>query len=140
MKRRIIQIDEQKCNSCGACAAACHEGAIEMVNGKARLMRDDYCDGLGIVCPPVLPERLPLWNGKLHPMMKPPYRQPKKANFMRQADAPEALRRFSMAVVRAAGHRRFPVGQNRQPFLQQHPAACASGRYRSNWCRWKRRF
>ena len=44
MKRRIIEIDENKCNGCGACAAACHEGAIAMVDGKARLMRDDYCD------------------------------------------------------------------------------------------------
>ncbi|WP_300252980.1 ATP-binding protein [uncultured Subdoligranulum sp.] len=51
MKRRIIQIDEQKCNGCGACAAACHEGAIAMVDGKARLMRDDYCDGLGDCLP-----------------------------------------------------------------------------------------
>jgi len=51
MKRRIIQIDEQKCNGCGACAAACHEGAITMVEGKARLMRDDYCDGLGDCLP-----------------------------------------------------------------------------------------
>ena len=44
MIRRIIQIDEEKCNGCGACAKACHEGAISMVNGKAKLMRDDYCD------------------------------------------------------------------------------------------------
>lgn len=51
MIRRIIQIDEEKCNGCGACAAACHEGAIAMVNGKARLMRDDYCDGLGDCLP-----------------------------------------------------------------------------------------
>ena len=51
MKRRIIQIDEEKCNGCGACAAACHEGAIGMVNGKARLLRDDYCDGLGDCLP-----------------------------------------------------------------------------------------
>lgn len=51
MIRRIIQIDEEKCNGCGACAAACHEGAIGMVNGKARLMRDDYCDGLGDCLP-----------------------------------------------------------------------------------------
>ena len=43
MKRRIIEIDQDKCNGCGACAAACHEGAIAMVDGKARLMRDDYC-------------------------------------------------------------------------------------------------
>ena len=54
MIRRIIQIDEDKCNGCGACAAACHEGAIGMVNGKAKLLRDDYCDGLGD-CLPVCP-------------------------------------------------------------------------------------
>lgn len=51
MKRRIIQIDEEKCNGCGSCADACHEGAIGMVNGKARLLGDDYCDGLGDCLP-----------------------------------------------------------------------------------------
>ena len=51
MKRKIIHIDEEKCNGCGACAAACHEGAIEMVDGKARLTREDYCDGLGDCLP-----------------------------------------------------------------------------------------
>ena len=51
MKRRIIQIDESRCNGCGACAKACHEGAIAMVGGKAKLMRDDYCDGLGDCLP-----------------------------------------------------------------------------------------
>ena len=54
MIRRIIEINREKCNGCGACAAACHEGAIAMVNGKAQLMRDDYCDGLGN-CLPVCP-------------------------------------------------------------------------------------
>ena len=51
MIRRVIQIDEDKCNGCGACANACHEGAIGMVNGKAKLLRDDYCDGLGDCLP-----------------------------------------------------------------------------------------
>lgn len=51
MIRRIIQIDEEKCNGCGACATACHEGAIGMVNNKAKLLRDDYCDGLGDCLP-----------------------------------------------------------------------------------------
>lgn len=51
MIRRIIEINDSKCNGCGACAAACHEGAIAMVNGKAKLMRDDYCDGLGDCLP-----------------------------------------------------------------------------------------
>ena len=51
MIRKIIHIDEEKCNGCGACANACHEGAIGMVNGKAKLLRDDYCDGLGDCLP-----------------------------------------------------------------------------------------
>ncbi len=51
MIRKIIKIDEEKCNGCGACASACHEGAIEMVNGKAKLTREDYCDGLGDCLP-----------------------------------------------------------------------------------------
>ena len=51
MLRKIIKIDENKCNGCGACAKACHEGAIEMINGKATLTREDYCDGLGDCLP-----------------------------------------------------------------------------------------
>ena len=54
MIRKIIEINEEKCNGCGLCATACHEGAIGMVNGKAKLLRDDYCDGLGN-CLPVCP-------------------------------------------------------------------------------------
>lgn len=51
MIRRIIKINEEKCNGCGICAAACHEGAIGMVDGKAKLLKDDYCDGLGDCLP-----------------------------------------------------------------------------------------
>lgn len=51
MIRKIIKIDEDKCNGCGACAAACHEGAIEIIDGKAVLTREDYCDGLGDCLP-----------------------------------------------------------------------------------------
>lgn len=51
MKRTIVKIDRDKCNGCGACAEACHEGAIGMIDGKAELLRDDYCDGLGHCLP-----------------------------------------------------------------------------------------
>ncbi len=51
MIRKIIKIDENRCNGCGACAVACHEGAIEIIHGKAVLTREDYCDGLGDCLP-----------------------------------------------------------------------------------------
>lgn len=51
MIRKIIHIDEDKCNGCGICAHACHEGAIGIVDGKAKLLRDDYCDGMGDCLP-----------------------------------------------------------------------------------------
>jgi NAD-dependent dihydropyrimidine dehydrogenase PreA subunit len=51
MKRKIVRFDEAKCSGCGLCAAACHEGAIGIVRGKARLLRDDYCDGMGDCLP-----------------------------------------------------------------------------------------
>ncbi|MGN1304504.1 MAG: ATP-binding protein [Oscillospiraceae bacterium] len=51
MIRRIIRIDEEKCNGCGLCAKACHEGAIDIIDGKAKLMRENYCDGLGDCLP-----------------------------------------------------------------------------------------
>ncbi|WP_409016294.1 ATP-binding protein [Anaerostipes caccae] len=54
MIRQIIKIDEEKCNGCSLCASACHEGAIQMIGGKAKLIRDDYCDGLGN-CLPMCP-------------------------------------------------------------------------------------
>ena len=51
MIRKIIRIDKDKCNGCGACADACHEGAIDIINGKAELVREHFCDGLGDCLP-----------------------------------------------------------------------------------------
>lgn len=51
MIRKIIRIDKEKCNGCGVCADACHEGAIDIINGKAELVREHFCDGLGDCLP-----------------------------------------------------------------------------------------
>ena len=51
MIRKIIRIDKEKCNGCGACAKACHEGAIDIIDGKAELVREHFCDGLGDCLP-----------------------------------------------------------------------------------------
>ena len=51
MLRKIIRIDEEKCNGCGVCTHACHEGAIDLVDGKAKLVREHFCDGLGDCLP-----------------------------------------------------------------------------------------
>ncbi len=51
MKRNIINIDESKCNGCGLCVTACHEGALQLIDGKARLVSESYCDGLGDCLP-----------------------------------------------------------------------------------------
>ena len=70
MKRNIVVIDEEKCNGCGLCITACHEGALQLIDGKAKLVSESYCDGLGIVFQNVLPEQLLLKNTRLNLMTK----------------------------------------------------------------------
>ena len=70
MIRQVIKIDEEKCNGCGLCVNACHEGAIGLVHGKAKLMRDDYCDGLGTACHPARQEPSPLNRERQRIMMR----------------------------------------------------------------------
>ena len=83
MLRKIITIDQEKCNGCGLCAQACHEQAIGMVDGKAALLRDDYCDGLGDclpVCPAAAPAHRPVYciSRNLHQRSRQP--RPKTAS------------------------------------------------------------
>lgn len=108
MKRRIIHIEESRCNGCGLCAAACHEGAIEMVNGKARLTREDYCDGLGDCLPAC----------------------PTGAITFEEREAPAY---DHAAVLAAKAARAGPsAGRKPPPPLEISPVNCASGRFRSS--------
>ena len=94
MIRKIIEIDREKCNGCGACATACHEGAIAMVDGKAQLMREDYCDGLGD-CLPAPPGPLPLSPGRPRPMTRPPSARQSNPVVHRPAGSPSGRCRFA---------------------------------------------
>ena len=91
MIRRIIHIDEEKCNGCGLCADACHEGAIGMVEGKARLLREDYCDGLG--------DCLPSCPGGKAP-----------GRFVPRSAAPRRMSRFPGGGIFPAGVHKRPSG------------------------------
>ena len=72
MIRKIIKIDKEKCNGCGACASACHEGAIDIINGKAELVRNISATDWEIVSLNALPEPSHLRREKLLHMMKKP--------------------------------------------------------------------
>lgn len=126
MKRRIIHIDEEKCNGCGLCAAACHEGAIGMIDGKARLLREDYCDGLGD-CLPACPtgairfeeREAPAYDHAAVMAAKAPERRPAALRMPRQR-------------CRSIRREDAPAGQRRPPVP---PARCPSGRSKSSLLR-----
>lgn len=93
MVRKIIKIEEAACNGCGICAAACHEGAIEMREGKARLVREDFCDGLGDCRLGVPPARSPLKYERHRSTMRRRWLRPR---------LPLSLRRCLAAVPAAS--------------------------------------
>ena len=96
MKRRIIKIDEALCNGCGLCANTCHEGAIGMVNGKAKLLREDHCDGLGD-CLPACPMKAITFEER----EAPAYNEAavKRAQALKAAgEAPNCLQNFPVQI------------------------------------------
>lgn len=129
MVRKIIEIDERRCNGCGACVSACHEGAIGLVGGKAQLLRDDYCDGLEIVCLPALPGQFHLWSGKPRNMTNRRYCRISRKKQCKQ---------FTAAVP-VAGHAGLPrFWKRRQRERVPFPPNWDSGLARSNWFPFRR--
>ena len=117
MIRKIIHIDEEKCNGCGACVTACHEGAIGLVNGKAKLMRDDYCDGFGD-CLPGCP------TGAIT------FEEREAAAYDEQAVLENKQKKAAQAAKPA-----FHGCPGLLPPPQHSRRSCASGPARSSWCR-----
>ena len=131
MIRKIIHIDEEKCNGCGLCATACHEGAIDIINGKAKLVRENFCDGFGDCLPgcptgaitfeereaPAYDEAAVQENKKkkeLQEKMKHLHEGGCPGSRMRMLEQPENNESAAFALCS-----RFPV--------------CATGRCRSSW-------
>lgn len=115
MIRKIITIDEEKCNGCGLCAKACHEGAIGMVAGKAKLLREDYCDGLGD-CLPACPTGAISFETREAPAYnEAAVLAAKKEKENRQAGCPGSACRSVMPAAAGTGQpvqsqlRNFPV-------------------------------
>ncbi|MCI6720668.1 MAG: 4Fe-4S binding protein [Clostridiales bacterium] len=117
MIRKIIHIEEEKCIGCGACAAACHEGAIEMIDGKAKLTREDYCDGLGD-CLPSCPVDAIHFEEREAPAYDEAAVQAAKR---KQAEAPLACGcpgTQARSIHRETGHAAAPVSDVRSELTQ----------------------
>ena len=127
MIRRIIRIDKEKCNGCGACADACHEGAIDIINGKAELVREHFCDGLG----DCLPE-CPTGAISFEEREAPEYDEEAVKEAQKKISAKnQALAVPDLGSCRSSGQK-HPKQINHLQQDLRYPGS-GTGRYRSNW-------
>ena len=131
MIRKIIKIDESKCNGCGLCAAACHEGAIGMVDGVAKLLREDYCDGLGD-CLPACPTGAITFEEREAPAYDEAAVKAAQAAKAAEASGPDidAIIRKTLAGG-CPGSQSKSLRRDPAPAAPEAPAACPS--QLSNW-------
>ena len=131
MIRKIIHIDEEKCNGCGLCATACHEGAIDIINGKAKLVRENFCDGFGD-CLPGCPTGAITFEER----EAPAYDEAAVQENKKKKELQEKMKHLHEGGGPAPGcgcwNRRRPPKAQLLPPRSRSPA-CATGRCRSSW-------
>ena len=131
MLRKLIKIDKEKCNGCGACADACHEGAIDIIDGKAELMREHFCDGLGDCLP-----KCPTGAISFEEREAPAYDEEavKEAQKKQFAKNPAMSSHSSCPGSKIMQIRRTETPESEKPLQPQiQDQSFRTGRYRSNW-------
>ena len=131
MLRKLIKIDKEKCNGCGACADACHEGAIDIIDGKAELMREHFCDGLGD-CLPKCPTGAISFEEREAPAYdEEAVKEAQKKQFAKTRQYPLTPAVLDLKSCRFGEQKR--LSPKNQLLLQIQYQSFRTGRYRLNW-------